>query len=120
MGLYRALADAVVLVHFLWIVFLVLGGIWGRRSRPVRAFHISGLALAVLVQASGWYCPLTYLEVYLREKGDPSGAYEGSFIARYAEDLVYLDLSRGLVAALTAALCALNAWLYLRRGRRGF
>lgn len=115
---YGVLADAVVLVHFLWIVFLFLGGLWGRRNRPVRILHISGLVLAFGVQATGWYCPLTYLEVYLRAKADPSGGYAGSFIARYAEEIVYIDLSRGLIFAATVGLCAFNAWLYLRKAGR--
>jgi hypothetical protein len=30
--LYKVLADGVVAAHFLWILFLIFGGIWGRRA----------------------------------------------------------------------------------------
>ncbi len=28
--LYKLIADGVVLFHFLWILFLIFGGFWGR------------------------------------------------------------------------------------------
>lgn len=116
--LYKALADAVVFVHLLWIVFLALGALPGARNRAVKCVHIGGLAFAVVIQVFGWYCPLTYLEVWLRGKHDPALAYPGSFVAHYAEELVYMDLSRKAVFALTAALVIINACIYLRkRGR---
>jgi hypothetical protein len=112
---YRVLADAVVVLHFLWIVFLVLGGLWGRRSGAARAVHLSGLGFSVLMQVFGWYCPLTHLEVWLRARQDPSLAYRGSYIIHYVERLVYIELSRTLVFVLTLLLCAFNIWLYLRK-----
>ncbi len=106
------LADAVVFVHFFWILFLFFGGIWGRKSRPVRVLHIGGLALALVIQVFDLYCPLTYFEVYLRSKNNPAGTYAGSFITHYAERLIYLDLSRGVIVSGTILLCGFNLWLY--------
>lgn len=111
---YRVLADATVLVHFLWVAFLVAGGLWGFRRRTVRHVHVAGLGLAIMLQILGWYCPLTYLEVWLRTRQSPGSAYAGSFIAHYAERLVYMEVSRGLIFSLTLLLCAVYVLAYLR------
>ncbi len=118
--IYGTMADAVVIVHLIWIVFLFVGGLWGRKYLSVRVFHIFGLALAFVVQVFDMYCPLTYLEVYLRQKAanNPYGVYTGSFLAHYAEKLVYINLSRGLIVFSTILLCAVNAFFYLRKWKR--
>jgi hypothetical protein len=113
--LYKALAEAVVLLHFLWIVFLVLGAFPGARYRGVKYLHLGGLGFAVVMQAADWYCPLTHLEVWLRRRHDPALDYGGSFIVHYLEEIVYLDVSRGAIFGLTIALCAFNAWMYLKK-----
>jgi hypothetical protein len=115
--LYKILADFVVLVHFCWIIFLIAGVLLGRRYRTIKLFHIAGLLLAVLLQISGWYCPLTYIEIWLREKHDPSITYKGSFIIHYVEKLVYIDLNREMIVVLTLMLVSVSAYLYLKRGK---
>ncbi len=112
---YKIFADFVVLVHFLWIVFLSLGAIWGVRSKVIRIIHLSGLSFAVLIQLLGWYCPLTHLEVWLRSKHNPVLSYTGSFIIHYLEKIVYLELSQVMVFGLTIILCLFNLWIYLAR-----
>lgn len=112
---FRILADIVVFFHLMWIVFLFVGGVWGRRHRAVKIVHWAGLSLALVIQLFDWYCPLTHLEVWLRSRHEPSLQYSGSFVAHYVERVVYLDLSRDVVLLFTCILIALNAWLYLRR-----
>ena len=116
--LYRLLADFVVLLHFLWIVFLFLGAIWGRKNGILKIFHLAGLCFALVTQIFGWCCPLTYLEVWLRSKHDPRWLYAGSFIIHYVEKIVYLELSRTLVAVGTVILVGFNVWLYLGRKKK--
>ena len=115
MMVYKILADFIVLVHFGWIVFLVAGVLLGRRYRTIRIFHIAGLGLAVLLQISGWYCPLTYIEIWLRKKHAPSITYKGSFIIHYVEKIVYINLTREIVFVLTVMLVSVSAYLYLKR-----
>lgn len=112
---YGIFADLTVLTHFLWILFLIFGSLWGVRRRAVKILHISGLAFALVIQVFGWYCPLTYLEVWLRAKQNPSLTYRGSFIVHYMERFVYLDLSRTTITMLTILLCTFTAWFYLRK-----
>ena len=113
---YKVLADIVVLVHFLWILFLIFGAFPGVRNKAIKVFHISALVFAFVIQIFGWYCPLTHLEVWLRAKHDPSLAYAGSFIIHYVEGLIYIEISPRLIFSLTLLLIGFNAWVYLKRG----
>jgi hypothetical protein len=113
--IYKILADSVVLTHFLWILFLFSGAFFGRGNRTLKIFHFSGLSFAIIIQIFGWYCPLTYLEVWLRSKHDPGVIYTGSFIIHYVEEIVYIELSRCLIFAFTIVLIGFNVWVYLRK-----
>jgi len=112
---YKILADIVVIIHFLWIVFLIFGAFLGVKYKTVRVFHISGLIFALTIQIFDWYCPLTHIEVWLRSKHDPALAYAGSFIPHYIKKIVYIELPRYTIFILTVILCGFNAWMYLRK-----
>ncbi len=115
--LYKIVADVIVLIHFLWIVFLFTGAWLGIRYKSIKIIHLSGLFFAILIQILGWYCPLTNLEFLLRSKHDPGLAYAGSFIAHYAEQIVYLRLSGSLVLVFTIFLLGFNGWFYFRKNK---
>jgi len=112
---YKILADITVLIHFLWIVFLFLGALWGRRNRTVKIFHLSGLAFALIIQIFDWFCPLTHLEFWLRGKHNPNLTYTGSFIIYYVEKIIYIEISPTIILMVTLLLGALNVWIYLRK-----
>lgn len=112
---YRILADAVVLVHFLWILFLIFGVFFGVRWRFIKVLHLLGLGFVFIMQVFGWYCPLTYLEVWLRLRHDPSLVYRGSFIIHYIEKIIYIELSSFQIFGLTILLISFNIWYYLRK-----
>lgn len=115
---YRIFADIVVLLHFLWILFLMLGVFFGIRYKIVKIFHISGIIFALVFQIFNWHCPLTYIEIWFRAKQDPTSSYSGSFIIHYIEKLVYIDMSRNLVFMLSILLFICAIWFYLRTGRK--
>ncbi len=109
---FRFLADAVVFFHFLWILFLIFGFAFGRKSKKIKLFHIGGLFFAIFIQAFDFYCPLTYLEVFLRQKHDPQGVYAGSFIIYYLEKLIYMEVSRVVIVIVTFLVFGVNMFLY--------
>jgi len=111
---YGILADSVVTIHFIWILFLIFGGIWGRRNRVVRYIHIPGVLYACVVELCDWYCPLTHLEVWFRERQHPAYAYGGSFIEHYLEKLIYISLPRWAIIVLALLLFIGNCLVYMR------
>jgi hypothetical protein len=90
---YRILADMVIVLHLLWIAFVVLGFplfLW-LNSRLGRIIHLSSLAAMVAMQLIGAICPLTYLEEYLKSQGTSGGVYPGQFIIETIEGLIYVE-----------------------------
>jgi hypothetical protein len=112
---YKLLADAVVLIHLLWILFLFVGAVWGRKSKAVRIIPLGGLAFALISEIMDWICPLTHLEFWLRSRHDPTLSYAGSFIVHYVEELIYIDMSRTAVFICTILLAAFNIWMYTKK-----
>lgn len=111
--LLLAAADAVVVLHLLWIVFLILGAIPGSRWTWVKWLHLAALAFSIALQTFSWICPLTHLEAWLRTLGGAQ-PYEGTFIRHYVEQVVYAEIPRSALFAGTLIVVALSLWLYLR------
>jgi hypothetical protein len=121
--LYRVAADFVLLFHFAFVLFAVLGGLLVLRWPRLAWAHLPVVAWAALVEFAGWICPLTPFEVALREEGGQAG-YPGGFIEHYIVALLYPNaLTRETQLVLGAALVLLNVVLYgivllrLRRAR---
>jgi hypothetical protein len=110
-------ADAVVVVHLAWILFLILGALPGRRWRGVKYLHIGGLAYALASQTVGWICPLTHLEIWLRRRQSPASAYGDGFVQHYVERLVYADLPAAAILAGTVVVITFSWWWYRRPAR---
>lgn len=110
-ALFLAAADAVVVLHLLWIVFLVLGALPGRRWPWVKWTHLASLAFSIALQIFGWICPLTHLEVWLRRLGGAQ-PYEGTFIRHYVEQIVYAVIPRAALLIGTLVIVAFSLWMY--------
>jgi hypothetical protein len=111
---YRALADATVVVHFGFLLFVVLGGLLVLRWPRLAWVHLPAAAWGILIEFAGWVCPLTPLENHLRALGGQAG-YQGGFIAHYVTAALYPEgLTRGTQVVLGVLVLALNAFIYRR------
>lgn len=109
---YRVAADAVLLLHLAFIVWVVFGSIAVRFRRWWIWLHAPAVVWAVLIEFMGWPCPLTPLEQYLRQLGGQQG-FEGGFIEHYIGSIIYPGgLGRGVHIALGIAAFAVNALGY--------
>ena len=86
---YRLLANAVVVLHALFILFVVCGGLLAWRWRRVAAIHIPCAIWGVLIEYRGWICPLTPLENSLRARAGGQEGYSGSFVEHYLLPAIY-------------------------------
>jgi len=100
--LYKIIADIIVVVHFGWVLFMLLGfvlSLWGFFWREFfnwwlfRILHLFGIVYVVLLAVLRQYCPLTILENTLRARYNPILTYPGSFIVHYINRLVYPDVN---------------------------
>ena len=109
---YRLLADMVVLVHFAFVLFVILGGFIVARRRRVMPFHLAAAIWAALIEFSGWICPLTPLENQLRSKSGSDG-YDSDFVAHYILPILYPEgLTRETQITLGAMVIVINLGIY--------
>jgi Protein of Unknown function (DUF2784) len=114
----RLLADAVLLLHGLFILFAVAGGVLVWRWPWLAWLHLPAAVWAGWVVSAGWICPLTPLENALRRSAGEAG-YGGSFLEHYLLALIYPEgLTRPLQVALGLGVLLLNVLLYALRFAR--
>jgi len=110
--LYRFLADAVVVIHLGFVLFVVVGGFLVLRWPRTAWVQLPAAVWGVLVEWSGWVCPLTPLENWLRAQGGAAG-YAGGFVERYLLPALYpASLTRGVQILLGAGALAANLIAY--------
>lgn len=115
---WRLLADAVVVLHALFVAFVVLGGVLAFRWRRVAWAQLACAAWGIAIELGGWVCPLTPLENRLRALAGERG-YEGGFVAHYLLPILYPSpYPRWLGGALAAAVLVINAAVYGALARR--
>ena len=117
--IFRFLADATVVLHLGFVLFVVLGGLIVARWRHVAWVHLPAAAWAAWVEFADWVCPLTPLENWLREQGGGT-TYSSSFIEHYLLPILYPEsLSRELQWVLGGAVLVINAVVYIVVFQRG-
>jgi hypothetical protein len=116
--LYRVLADGLVVLHLGFAVFVAAGGFLALRWPSVVWLHLPAAAWGVIIELTGWICPLTPLEQAWRIRAG-SAAYEGDFVARYVAPFLYpTGFSRDAQVVLGLAVLALIVAVYTRILRR--
>lgn len=118
--LYRLLADLVVLIHFGFVLFVVLGGLLALRWPRAAWVHLPAALWGAGIEFAAGICPLTPLENHLRRLGGESG-YSGGFVEHYVLPVLYPDgLTRGVQLALGTFVLLLNIVVYTIVWRRRF
>lgn len=109
---FRIAADALVALHFAFILFVVLGGLLTWRHRWMSWIHLPAAAWGCLIEFAGWTCPLTPLEIRWRIAAGQAG-FEGGFIEHYMIPVIYPQgLSRGIQFWLGAIVLLFNLFVY--------
>lgn len=120
MRIYAALESTTLLLHLLWIIWILLG--WTvTRGRPTLAWvHIVSLVWGIAVELGPWPCPLTSAEQWLEARSGATPSHQG-FLVHYLDGLVYPNLPEAVVAWTGAAVCTAILVIYgVRIGRSKF
>ena len=118
--MFRLLADGVVILHLAFVLFVLFGGLLALWWPRIVWLHLPAAAWGAVVEFSGWICPLTPLEQWLRLKaGQPT--YSSDFIEHYILPVLYpATLTHDQQIAFGMLVVVVNAAIYgwlLRRTR---
>ena len=110
--LYGILADIVVLIHLIFVIFSVLGAALILWRRWIVWLHLPAVLWAIWIELTGGICPLTPLENWLRHRAG-QGGYQGDFVEHLAMPLLYPDgLTRNIQIILGLVVFFINLALY--------
>jgi len=121
--LYLVLAELTILLHFLFVAFVVLGGVTVFRWPRLMYFHLLALAWGIYIELSGGICPLTPLENHFRYLAGIQ-PYEGGFINHYLMPILYpRGLTHNIQLWFAFVLIIINlliysVFIYLQRKKR--
>lgn len=116
--MFRLLANATVALHLTFVLFVVGGGLLVIRWPRLAWAHIPAAVWGAWVEFSGWVCPLTPMENWLRQQAGQA-VYTASFVDRYVLPVLYPPaLSRETQWLLGAFVLVVNVGVYLPVLRR--
>jgi len=120
--MYLVLADLVLILHLGFVVFVLCGGLLVLRWRRLAWLHLPAAVWGAVVEFTGWICPLTPLENWLRQQAGETG-YRSDFVAYYLVPVLYPgDLTPNVQLMLGTAVLAINisvyGWLWRRLNRQ--
>jgi hypothetical protein len=110
--IYRMLADLVVILHLLFIIFALIGGVLVRWRSYMLFIHIPAALWVTVISFKGWICPLTPLENQLRQAAGDEG-YPGGFVEHYIIPIIYpVELRFDVQVLLGIAALGINIVIY--------
>jgi hypothetical protein len=124
-SLYLLAADVMLLLHVLFVAFVVFGLLavfagaplsWGWVRNPLfRSIHLVAIVIVAAQVWLGLVCPLTSLEMALRAKAGQA-VYGGTFMSHWLQELLYYDAPDWVFKAAYTAFAILVAvsWLWVR------
>jgi len=109
---YSWLADMILCIHVGFVFFVIFGGLLVLKRRWIAWLHLPAAVWGAVVEFTGWICPLTPLENWLRAQGGET-TYGSDFIAQYLLPVLYPgNLTRGIQLLMGTAVVVLNAAIY--------
>jgi hypothetical protein len=110
--LYQLLADAAVVIHLGFVLFVVAGGLLALRWPRAAWLHLPAAIWGVFIEFAGWICPLTPLENWLRRRDGQVG-YSTSFVDHYLMPVLYpQSLTREMQWLLGGIVLVINVAVY--------
>ena len=111
---YGLMADALLLLHGGFVLFVVAGGLLVLRWPWLAWLHLPAALWGAVIEFAGFVCPLTPLENAWRRAAGDTG-YEGGFIEHYVTAALYpTGLTRTVQVALGLLVLTVNGWVYWR------
>ena len=121
---FKVLSEILMVLHFLWIVFMLYGfvltirgfwqpSLWDRWL--FRSLHLLGILFVAAMPLLDRLCPLTEWEYQSRSKYDPNAEHSGSFIIDWLEKIIYPDVPLAVVLIPTFLIAGFVVVMYIAR-----
>ena len=110
--MYEVAANLTLIVHFVFIIFVVFGALLFIVSTKIIYLHVPALIWGIYIEITHSVCPLTHLENWFLQKANLTTYSEG-FIQNYLVLIVYpKNLTEDLQTYLAIVLIAINMIMY--------
>lgn len=110
--IYKLLADFVFLIHLVFVLFVILGGIAVWYQPKLAWLHLPAVIWGALIEFAGWICPLTPWVQSLRQLAGQEG-FSGGFVEHYLLPLLYPQgLTRDIQILLGLLVLLVNGIAY--------
>lgn len=110
----RVFAEAVLVAHLGFILWVMFGALVTRGRRWLTALHVGSLVYGVVAELGPWPCPLTLAENFFEERAGLA-PYQGPFLLHYLHAIVYPNLSARVLIVCGVTVCLVNLLIYAWR-----
>lgn len=122
---YKLMADALVIFHLSFVVFVLLGALLVLKWRRLVWVHIPAVIWGIYIETSHNMCPLTRWENHWRELGGEAG-YSGGFVDHYLMPILYPHeitdeaqlLIAGIIILINGVCYGMMIWQFVRRRKQ--
>jgi hypothetical protein len=110
--MYELLATLTLIIHFLFIIYVIFGALLFFIKPWTLYFHVPAFLYGVYIEFTQSVCPLTYLENYLLTKANLA-TYSTTFIQKYLYAIIYpINLTTQIQISLGISLLIINGIIY--------
>ena len=110
--MYELFANLTLITHFIFILFVIFGGLFFFISSRIIYIHLPALLWGIYIELTNSVCPLTYLENWFLHKGELT-TYSNDFINKYLFSIIYPEgLTTGIQIYLGISLIIINTLIY--------
>ncbi len=110
--MYEFLANLTLIIHLIFILFVIFGGLLFFIFSKVIYIHLPALGWGIYLELTGSRCPLTYLENWFLSQGQLT-TYSNSFIQNYVLPIIYPEnFTADLQIYLGTTLIIINIFIY--------
>lgn len=114
---YIALADTTLVVHLIYVAWVIFGAIFTCGRPRLAALHIATILWAIIAETTSVPCPLTLLENWCEARA-ATVPYRGPFLLHYLDATVYPNVPLRLLVVVAVAVCTFNLGVYAHRFRK--
>jgi hypothetical protein len=111
---YLALADAVLIIHLLYIAWVIFGVLFTRKRPWLGAIHVATILWGIVAETTSAPCPLTLAENWCEVRAGMT-PYHGPCLLHYLDATVYPNVPSALLVTVAVVICFFNLAIYVRR-----